>query len=92
MITVNRDVFHAIAEATRRSILQMLLKEDLTPNTIAGINTGSAAAAMVGHGMVVFKLNINNQCGKKRLGLDRQEQQPAQQAGWLFLFYCRIGC
>ena len=35
MITVNRDVFHAIAEPTRRSILQMLLKEDLTPNAIA---------------------------------------------------------
>ncbi|HYD90106.1 MAG TPA: metalloregulator ArsR/SmtB family transcription factor, partial [Flavobacterium sp.] len=34
--TVNRDVFHAIAEPTRRSILKMLLKEDMTPNTIAG--------------------------------------------------------
>lgn len=34
--TVNRDVFHAIAEPTRRSILKMLLKEDMTPNAIAG--------------------------------------------------------
>lgn len=42
--TVNRDVFHAIAEPTRRSILKMLLKEDMTPNTIAGKFTMSRQA------------------------------------------------
>ncbi|RYJ43332.1 ArsR/SmtB family transcription factor [Flavobacterium beibuense] len=32
---VRRDVFQAIADPTRRSILNLLLKEEMTPNALA---------------------------------------------------------
>jgi DNA-binding transcriptional ArsR family regulator len=34
--SVQRDVFHAIADPTRRAILTMLTKQDMTPNALAG--------------------------------------------------------
>lgn len=33
---VRRDVFQAIADPTRRGILTMLVKQDMTPNALAG--------------------------------------------------------
>lgn len=34
--SVQRDVFHAIADPTRRAILTLLTKQEMTPNALSG--------------------------------------------------------
>lgn len=53
---IRRDVFQAIADPTRRAILTMLAKQDMTPNTLAGEFSTSRQA-------VSKHVNILAECG-----------------------------
>lgn len=53
---IRRDVFQAIADPTRRAILTMLSKQDMTPNTLAGEFSTSRQA-------VSKHVNILAECG-----------------------------
>ncbi|MCO6148085.1 helix-turn-helix transcriptional regulator [Flavobacterium sp. NRK1] len=54
--SVQRDVFHAIADPTRRAILTMLTKQQMTPNALAGEFSTSRQA-------VSKHVNILAECG-----------------------------